>query len=77
MTFASSVLWQLGAGRVIMSVMRKDDPQPLPDTVLDFFRKAGAVGGKRGGKARWKGISAAERSAQMRAVRAAATKKSK
>jgi len=50
---------------------------PMPDAVREFFRQAGAVGGKQGGKLRWKNVSAAERSRQMRAVRAAAAKKSK
>jgi hypothetical protein len=43
----------------------------LPPDVLEFFKKQGSLGGKTGGKKRWEGVSAEERSEHARkAVRA-------
>ena len=38
--------------------------------VLAYLRRLGSRGGKLGGRARWKGVSAEERSRQMKAIRA-------
>jgi hypothetical protein len=55
--------------------MPKKRPSDAPPEVLAFLRKIAAKGGKRGGVARWKGVSAEERSRQMRALRARPVKK--
>jgi hypothetical protein len=47
----------------------------VPDAVREYLRTLGSRGGKRGGPARWRGVSKAERSAQMKAVRAQARAK--
>jgi len=44
----------------------------VPPEVLQYLRDLGKQTGKRGGKARWKGTTADERSRQMKAVRAQA-----
>jgi hypothetical protein len=44
--------------------------KPAPDEAIRaYLRALGARGGKRGGKARWKGTTAEERSAYMRSIR--------
>lgn len=43
----------------------------LPESALEFFRAKGKEGGKVGGKLRWKGRTAAERSAHARLMVAA------
>jgi hypothetical protein len=49
----------------------------LDEVLRQYLRALGSRGGKRGGPARWKGISKAERSAQMKAIRARASAKKK
>jgi hypothetical protein len=46
-------------------VPKKNPPQKkqLPPEVLEFFKKAGAKGGKLGAKKRWDGVSAEARTA--------------
>lgn len=49
---------------------------PLPPAVRAFFQAAGREGGKLGGARRWKGVSAAKRSAfAKRAVAAREAKR--
>ena len=43
----------------------------LSDEAREYFRQAGAAGGKIGGPARWKGTTAKQRSAAMKRVAAA------
>jgi len=43
----------------------------LPASALAFFQAKGREGGKIGGKLRWKGVSAAERSAHAKKAVAA------
>jgi hypothetical protein len=59
----------------LLPAMPKKRPSDAPPEVLAFLRKIAAKGGKRGGVARWKGVSAEERSRQMRALRARPVKK--
>jgi hypothetical protein len=58
-------------------IMEPDDEPKATDAIREFLRGIGAKGGKRGGKRRWKDISAEERSRQMKAIRAGSTKKSR
>lgn len=58
-------------------IMAPDDEPKATDAIREFLRGIGAKGGKRGGKRRWKDISAEERSRQMKAIRAAGSKKSR
>lgn len=46
----------------------------LPDAVLDYFRKEGARGGKKGGVARMESMTAEERSELARKAAAASAK---
>lgn len=51
-----------------MAAKKRRNPREIAEAV--FRRETGAIGGKIGGKLRWKGISAAERSKAMRQVAA-------
>jgi hypothetical protein len=52
--------------------------KPMPPDVLRYLQTLGREGGKIGGKLRWKGVSAAERSAHAkRAVAAREAKRKK
>jgi hypothetical protein len=51
---------------------RRPPIPPVDDAIRQYLRALAAKGGKRGGKARWKGTTADERSRQMKAVRAQA-----
>jgi len=51
-------------------------PKP-DDAIRQYLRALGAKGGKIGGKLRWQGVSAEERSRQMRAIRAGPTARGK
>jgi hypothetical protein len=53
---------------------KKPDPA-VAQALKEYMRSIASKGGKRGGKARWKGVSAEERSRQMRALRARPVKK--
>jgi hypothetical protein len=50
-------------------------PPGVEQALKDYMRSIASKGGKRGGRARWEGVSAEERSRQMRALRARPVKK--
>jgi hypothetical protein len=57
---------------------RKEKKPVLPSEVRKFFQETGRQGGKLGGKMRWAGVSAEERSAHAkRAVAAREAKRAK
>jgi hypothetical protein len=56
-------------------VPKKKPSAEIEQALRDYMRSMAAKGGKRGGKARWKNVSAEERSRQMRALRARPVKK--
>jgi hypothetical protein len=59
---AGCVLFQRGLGYVAVK------KEKLPPEVLEFFRKSGAKGGKKGGKTRMAGLTPDERSALARSA---------
>ena len=50
----------------------KPIPPAVREAALQYLRDLAKKTGRQGGKSRWKGISADERSRQMKAVRAQA-----
>lgn len=60
-----------------MAPKQKPVPRAVEEAALQYFRALAAKGGKKGGKARWKGTTADERSRQMKVVRAQALVKKK
>ena len=49
---------------------KKKPPPEVEQALKDYMRSIAVKGGKRGGKSRWKNVSAEERSRRMREVRA-------
>lgn len=60
---------------LVFRVPKKKLPPEVEQALKDYMRSIAAKGGKRGGVNRWKGVSAEERSRQMRALRARPVKK--
>jgi hypothetical protein len=58
-------------------VPKKKLPPAVEQALKDYMRSIASKGGKRGGVSRWAGVSAEERSRQMRALRARPVKKKK
>jgi hypothetical protein len=62
---------------LVFYVPKKKLPPGVEQALKDYMRSIAAKGGRRGGVARWKDVSAEERSRQMRALRARPVKKKK
>jgi hypothetical protein len=62
-----------GCYRAAMATRTEDSP--IPPDVMEFFRQAGARGGKMGATKRWKGVSPAARSEGARRAARARWKK--
>jgi hypothetical protein len=69
---------QTGRRASVDCMARKEKKPVLPSEVRKFFQETGRQGGKLGGKMRWAGVSAEERSAHAkRAVAAREAKRAK